>query len=118
MGILIADLNYINLDDVNFDEDEPEAIIQVKLMPWRNRFKQRRAFKKINKQRINVCSMASNKMVGLPHARRWEEINKYFFGWRKKYKVVSIVSTKLNALLNDDTVTKQIRQAADYIWNY
>ena len=70
MGILIADLNYINLDDVNFDEDKPEAIIQVKLMPWRNRFKQRRAFKKINKQRINVCSMASNKMVGLPRARR------------------------------------------------
>ena len=57
-------------------------------------------------------------MVGLPHARRWEEINKSFFGWRKKHKVVSIVSTKMNALLSDDAVTYQIRQATDCIWNY
>ena len=41
MGILSTDLNDINLDDVNFDEDDPEAIIHVRLMAWRNRFKQR-----------------------------------------------------------------------------
>ena len=46
VDILIADLKYINLDDVNFDEDKSEAIVQVKLMPWRNRFKQHRTFKK------------------------------------------------------------------------
>ena len=57
-------------------------------------------------------------MVGLSHARRWEEINKSFFGWEKKHKVVSIVSTKMNALLSDDAVTYQIRQATDCIWNY
>ena len=44
VDILIADLKYINLDDVNFDEDKSEAIVQVKLMPWRNRFKQHRTF--------------------------------------------------------------------------
>ena len=41
MSILSTDLNDINLDDVNFDEDDPEAIIHVRLMAWRNRFKQR-----------------------------------------------------------------------------
>ena len=39
MGILSIDLNNINLDDVNFDEDDPEAIIHVRLMTWHNRFK-------------------------------------------------------------------------------
>ena len=40
MGILSVDLNKINLDDVNFDEDGPETINDVRLMDWRNRFKQ------------------------------------------------------------------------------
>ena len=29
MGVLSADLNNINLDDVNFDKDDPETIIHV-----------------------------------------------------------------------------------------
>ena len=32
MGILIADLNNINLDNVNFDEGDPKTIIHVRLM--------------------------------------------------------------------------------------
>ena len=32
MGILSVVLNNINLDDVNFDEDDPETIIHVRLM--------------------------------------------------------------------------------------
>ena len=32
--------------DVNFNRDDPETIIHVRLMVWRNKFKQRKAFKK------------------------------------------------------------------------
>ena len=46
MTFISVDLNKINLDDVNFDEGEPETIIYVRLMAWLNRFKQRKAFKK------------------------------------------------------------------------
>ena len=45
MCILSVDLNNINLDDANFDEDE--TITHVRLMIWRNRLKQCKAFKKI-----------------------------------------------------------------------
>ena len=36
MGFLSVDLNNINLDDANFDEDDPETIIHVRLMVWCN----------------------------------------------------------------------------------
>ena len=32
MGILNVDLDKINLDDVNFDEDDPKTIIHIRLM--------------------------------------------------------------------------------------
>ena len=32
MGILSADLNNTNLDEVNFDEDYPKTIINVRLL--------------------------------------------------------------------------------------
>ena len=46
MGLVIIDLDNINLDDDNFDEDALETIIHVRLMAWCNRFKQRKACKK------------------------------------------------------------------------
>ena len=46
MGIVSVDLNNINIDHVNFDEDNPETIIHVRLMAWYNKLKQRKAFKK------------------------------------------------------------------------
>ena len=42
--ILAIDRNNISLDDVNFDD--PETIVHVRLMAWRDQFKQRRAHKK------------------------------------------------------------------------
>ena len=36
----------INLDDDNFDADDPETIIHVRLMTWCNRYKQLKAYKK------------------------------------------------------------------------
>ena len=46
MGILIVDNDKINLDDANFDEDDLETIINIRLMAWRNKFKQRKSCKK------------------------------------------------------------------------
>ena len=46
IGILSIDLNNINLDDVNYDEDDPETIILVRLLAWHSEFKKRKALKK------------------------------------------------------------------------
>ena len=45
MGILNVYLYNINLDHVNFDEDDPEAMIHVRLMAWPNGYKQHKTFK-------------------------------------------------------------------------
>ena len=34
MGVLSVDHNNINLDDANFDEDEPGTFIHVRFMAW------------------------------------------------------------------------------------
>ena len=39
MGNFSVDLNKINVDDVNFNEDDPESIIHFRFMIWHNRFK-------------------------------------------------------------------------------
>ena len=38
MGILSIDLNNINLDNSNYDEDEPGTIIHVRLLAWHIKF--------------------------------------------------------------------------------
>ena len=46
MGILGVDLDKINLDDDNnLDVDDPETIIHVRLLAWRNKFEKCKAFK-------------------------------------------------------------------------
>ena len=39
MRILNVDLNCINLDANNFDEDDPDTIIHVRLLAWKQNFK-------------------------------------------------------------------------------
>ena len=46
MGITSVDLNTANLDDVNFDEYDPQNMIHFRLMAWPNRLKQCKAGKK------------------------------------------------------------------------
>ena len=58
MGILYVDRSKINVDDVDFDKDDAKSIIHVKLTAWGKGIKQRKAFRKWYKQRINACSMA------------------------------------------------------------
>ena len=46
-GILIIDLNNINLDN-DFDEDDPVTIILIRLLAWRIKFETCKALKKRN----------------------------------------------------------------------
>ena len=46
MGILIIDLNNINLDNTNYDEDDPETVIHIRLSAWHIKFVKCKARKK------------------------------------------------------------------------
>ena len=48
MSILNTDLNNINLDN-NFDEDDLDTIILVRLLTWHIKFEKRKALKKKDK---------------------------------------------------------------------
>ena len=49
-------VNNISLDDDNFDDDDPETIIHVRLIAWCNRYEQRKACKKwISKELFSVA---------------------------------------------------------------
>ena len=55
MGSFSVDLNNIYLDDANYYEDDPKAIIHFILLALHNKLKQRRSFKKeINKELMLV----------------------------------------------------------------
>ena len=51
MVILRVDLDNINLNDNNFYEDDPEIIIDVKLLAWHYIFKKNKVLKNIK----NLC---------------------------------------------------------------
>ena len=61
MGILKIDLNNINLDN-NFDEDDPDAIILIRLLAWHIKFKKRKALKKIISEELMLIAC---------HPKRW-----------------------------------------------
>ena len=42
MGILNMDLNNINLDDTNYEEDDPDTIILIRLLAWHIEFEKRK----------------------------------------------------------------------------
>ena len=46
MDILSIDLSDINLDDTNYNEDDSEAIIHVRLLTWHIKFEKRKAHEK------------------------------------------------------------------------
>ena len=45
MGILSVNLNIINLDN-NFDEDDPDTIILIRLLVWHSKSENRKILKK------------------------------------------------------------------------
>ena len=58
MDILSIDLNNINLDDTNYDEDDPETIIYIRLLAWHIKFEKRKALKNTVTWIINAYSVA------------------------------------------------------------
>ena len=46
MGIFNIDLNNVIFDDTNYDEDDPDAIIPVRLLAWHIKFEKRKTLKK------------------------------------------------------------------------
>ena len=62
MGILSIDPTNVNLDDTNFDEDDPETIINVRLLAWDIKFEKLRALKK---------ELNEELMVIVWHPRIW-----------------------------------------------
>ena len=55
MGILNIDINNINLDN-NFDEDNLDTIILIRLLAWHIKFEKRKALKKeINKELMPIA---------------------------------------------------------------
>ena len=55
MGFNTIDLNNISLDDGNFDEEDLETVIHVRLTAWHNRLKQHKAHKKVSKELMPVA---------------------------------------------------------------
>ena len=75
MGIRGVYLDKINLDvDKSFYKNDPETIIYVRLLAWRNKFENARCLKKDRKSiNDNACSVVLKIMIGLVLARRWEK---------------------------------------------
>ena len=46
MGIFDIDLININLDDTNYDEDDPETFIHIKILAGHIKFGKRKALRK------------------------------------------------------------------------
>ena len=69
----------INLN-LNGDNSDLDSIVFVRLMSWHNRFKQC----KKDKQIINACGMASNKIVQLVYQKIKKENRNIF----DRYKII------------------------------
>ena len=53
-------LNNINLDN-NFDEDDPDTIIHVRLFPWHTKFEERKALKKDISKELKPVAWRPNR---------------------------------------------------------
>ena len=52
MGILNIDLKNINLNDINYEEDDPDTIILIRPLAWYIKFEKRKALKKELKEEL------------------------------------------------------------------
>ena len=65
MGILGVDLDKINLDDDNnFYEDDPDTIINARLLAWLNKFEKPKALKKTIDEELMLIAW---------HPTRWSD---------------------------------------------
>ena len=61
MGIPSVNLNNINLDS-NFDDDDPNTIVPIRLSAWHSKFKKSKALEKHLNEEL---------MLAAWHSRRW-----------------------------------------------
>ena len=61
LGILNTDLNYINLDDNDFDKDDSGTIIQVRLLACHTKFEKHKALKKVLDEDLMPIVWHSNR---------------------------------------------------------
>ena len=79
MGILVADFDKISLDDdTNYDEEDMKLLFTSEFGVIN--LKNAKHLEKVI-WRINACSVASNKMVGLVFVRIWEKRSGANFYW-------------------------------------
>ena len=65
MGILSIDLNNVNLDNTNYNEDDAETFIHIKLLAWHIKFEKHKAYKKaLNDELMSVAW----------HPKRWWKV--------------------------------------------
>ena len=62
IGIFSIDLSNINLDDTNFDADDPETFIHIRLLAWHIKFESHKALK---------IELNDELMLLAWHPRRW-----------------------------------------------
>ena len=56
MSILSIDLNNVNFNNTNYDEDDPNTIILIRILAWHIKFKKCKALKKeLNEELIPVA---------------------------------------------------------------
>ena len=60
IGILSIDLNDINFDDTNYDKDDPETIIYIRLLAWH-----------IEKNKALKKELNEELMLVAWHPKRW-----------------------------------------------
>ena len=61
MGILNIDPNNVNLDDANYEEDDPDIIIHVRLLPWHIKFQKRKNLKKTISEELMRIALRLNR---------------------------------------------------------
>ena len=62
MAILNIDLTNINLDDTNYEEDDPDTIILIRLLAWCIKLEKRKGLKK---------KISEELMPTVWHSKRW-----------------------------------------------
>ena len=56
LGILSIDLNKFNPDDTNYDKDDPETVIHIRILAWHIKFEKRKALEKeLNKELMLIA---------------------------------------------------------------
>ena len=77
MGIFSTGLNDINLDDSNYDKDDPETIIHIRFLAWHIKFK--KCKKKISEKIMPIAW----------HPKRWWNFCAYEADEKKKQFLLS-----------------------------